>query len=90
LSLFVDHDGAEPAGNSVSVQNLTLLSSYFEEQKFKEKAVAICDYYSNVTPMGYALPELLSSLLLEEIGLHMLVVVGECLFKLDPLFTISP
>ncbi|KAG5680320.1 hypothetical protein PVAND_009832 [Polypedilum vanderplanki] len=71
-----DHDGAEPAGNSVSVQNLTLLSSYFEEQKFKEKAVAICNYYSNVSPMGYALPEMLSSLLLEDIGLHMLVVVG--------------
>lgn len=71
-----DHDGAEPAGNSVSVQNLALLSSYFEEQKFKEKATAISEYYSNVSPMGYALPEMLSSLVVEDIGLHMLVVVG--------------
>lgn len=72
-----DHDGAEPAGNSVSVQNLILLGGYYEDKQFKEKATAIMNYYSNASPMGYVLPEMLSSLLLEETGLHMVVVVGK-------------
>ncbi|KAL7036239.1 hypothetical protein ACKWTF_008760 [Chironomus riparius] len=71
-----DHDGAEPAGNSVSISNLVLLGAYFEDQNLKERTTAICNYFSNVSNMGYSLPEMLSSLLLIEIGLHMLVVVG--------------
>jgi uncharacterized protein YyaL (SSP411 family) len=72
-----DHDGAEPAGNSVSVQNLILLGSYFEEQGFKDKAKAIAKYFSTISPLGYAMPEMMSCLMLESIGLHMLVVVGK-------------
>jgi len=53
-----------------------LLGAYFEDLKFKDRARTICNYYSNVPAMGYALPEMLSSLMLEEVGLHMLVVVG--------------
>ena len=74
---FLDHDGAEPAGNSVSISNLVLLGAYFEDQNLKERTTAICNYFSNVSNMGYSLPEMLSSLLLIEIGLHMLVVVGK-------------
>lgn len=75
-----DHDGAEPAGNSVSVHNLILLGSYFEEQKFKDKATAISNYFSNVSPLGYAMPEMMSCLMLNDVGLYMLVVVGELNF----------
>jgi uncharacterized protein YyaL (SSP411 family) len=72
-----DHDGAEPAGNSVSVFNLISLGSYYEDQKFKDKATTISNYFSNVTPLGYAMPEMMSSLMLMDVGLTMLVVVGE-------------
>lgn len=76
-----DHDGAEPAGNSVSVQNLILLGCYFEEQSFKEKAKSISNYFSNVSPLGYAMPEMMSCLMLQDLGLHMLVVVGKFFFS---------
>lgn len=74
---FIDHDGAEPAGNSVAAQNLILLGAYFEDQNFKSKATGLTQYFSNVSPMGYVLPEMLSAFLLEEIGLYMFVVVGK-------------
>lgn len=77
LKIFLDHDGAEPAGNSVAAQNLILLGAYFEDQNFKSKAIAMTQYFSNVSPMGYVLPEMLSAFLLEDTGLHMLVVAGK-------------
>lgn len=76
LHVFSDHDGAEPAGNSVAAQNLILLGAYFENQNFKSKAILMTQFFSNVSPMGYVLPEMLSAFLLEDSGLHMLVVVG--------------
>lgn len=76
-SYYLDHDGAEPAGNSVAAQNLILLGAYFEDQNFKSKAKALTQYFSSVTPMAYVLPEMLSAILLEDVGLHMLIVVGE-------------
>lgn len=72
-----DHDGAEPAGNSVAAQNLILLGAYFDDKGFKEKASRLGQYFSNVSPMGYSLPEMLSALLAEDVGLHMMVAVGE-------------
>lgn len=63
--------------NSVSAQNLILLGAYFEDQNFKSKATTLTQFFSNVSPMGYVLPEMLSAFLLEDTGLHMLVVVGE-------------
>ena len=75
--MIPDHDGAEPAGNSVAAQNLILLGAYFEDQNFKSKATSLMQFFSNVSPMGYVLPEMLSAFLLEDTGLHMLVVVGE-------------
>jgi uncharacterized protein YyaL (SSP411 family) len=74
---FADHDGAEPAGNSVAAQNLILLGAYFDDKNFKAKAQKLTDYFSNVSPMGYVLPEMLSAFLLEDTGLHMLVVAGK-------------
>ncbi|CRK97938.1 CLUMA_CG011311, isoform A [Clunio marinus] len=71
-----DHDGAEPAGNSAAAQNLILLGAYFEDQNFKSKAQSLTQFFSNVSPMGYVLPEMLSALTLDDAGLHMLVVVG--------------
>lgn len=76
-----DHDGAEPAGNSAAAQNLILLGAYFEDQNFKSKATTLTQFFSNVSPMGYVLPEMLSAFILEDSGLHMLVVVGEILRK---------
>lgn len=77
---IADHDGAEPAGNSVAAQNLILLGAYFDDKNFKGKAQKLTDYFSNVSPMGYVLPEMLSAFLLEDVGLHMLVVAGEDYF----------
>jgi len=59
---------------------LILLGAYFEDQNFKAKATELKRYFSNVSPLGYVLPEMLSALLLEDVGLHMLVVVGKLLF----------
>lgn len=60
----------------MSAQNLILLGAYFEDQNFKSKATSLTRFFSNISPMGYVLPEMLSAFLLEDTGLHMLVVVG--------------
>lgn len=61
----------------MAAQNLILLGAYFEDQNFKSKAKTLTQFFSNVSPMGYVLPEMLSAFLLEDTGLHMLVVVGK-------------
>lgn len=61
----------------MAAQNLILLGAYFEDQNFKSKATTLTQFFSNITPMGYVLPEMLSAFLLEDTGLHMLVVVGK-------------
>ncbi|XP_055637232.1 spermatogenesis-associated protein 20 isoform X2 [Toxorhynchites rutilus septentrionalis] len=76
VRLKEDHDGAEPCGNSVSAHNLLLLGDYFDDDSFREKAKKLFSYFSNVTPFGYVLPEMMSAMLLEEHGRDMLVVVG--------------
>jgi uncharacterized protein YyaL (SSP411 family) len=60
----------------VAAQNLILLGAYFDNKDFKSKAIMMTQFFSNVSPMGYVLPEMLSAFLLEDAGLHMLVVVG--------------
>lgn len=74
---LADHDGAEPCGNSVSAHNLIMLGDYFECAAFREKASTLFSYFSNVTPFGYVLPEMMSAMLLQEHGRDMLVVVGK-------------
>ncbi|XP_055592230.1 spermatogenesis-associated protein 20 isoform X2 [Uranotaenia lowii] len=76
VRLKEDHDGAEPCGNSVSAYNLLLLGDYFEHAAYHEKAKKLLAYFSNVTPFGYVLPEMMSAMLLDEHGRDMLVVVG--------------
>ncbi|XP_001653842.3 spermatogenesis-associated protein 20 isoform X2 [Aedes aegypti] len=76
VRLKEDHDGAEPCGNSVSAHNLIMLGDYFETAAFREKANKLFSYFSNVTPFGYVLPEMMSAMLLQENGRDMLVVVG--------------
>uniref|UniRef100_A0A182TYV6 Thioredoxin domain-containing protein n=1 Tax=Anopheles melas TaxID=34690 RepID=A0A182TYV6_9DIPT len=70
------HDGAEPCGNSVAAHNLLLLSDYFEEERLKEKARTLFDYFAHTAHFGYVLPEMMSAALLEEQGRNTLIVVG--------------
>lgn len=71
-----DHDGAEPCGNSVSASNLLLLSEYFDDDSYKTKATKLFDFFSGTNPYGFALPEMMSALLLFDSGLPNLIVVG--------------
>ncbi|XP_041780472.1 spermatogenesis-associated protein 20 isoform X1 [Anopheles merus] len=76
VRLKEDHDGAEPCGNSVAAHNLLLLSDYFEEERLKEKARTLFDYFAHTAHFGYVLPEMMSAALLEEQGRNTLIVVG--------------
>ncbi|CAO1393553.1 unnamed protein product [Diamesa serratosioi] len=71
-----DHDGAEPCGNSVAANNLILLGAYYEDLNYKNKAIRLSEYFTNVNPFGYVLPEMMSAFLSDDVGLHMLIVVG--------------
>ncbi|KPU76904.1 uncharacterized protein Dana_GF13496, isoform B [Drosophila ananassae] len=71
-----DHDGAEPCGNSVSARNLTLLSHYYDEDAYLQRAGKLLNFFADVSPFGHALPEMLSALLLHENGLDLVAVVG--------------
>ncbi|KAH8233535.1 hypothetical protein KR026_009558 [Drosophila bipectinata] len=74
--LSTDHDGAEPCGNSVSARNLTLLSHYYDEDAYLQRAGKLLNFFADVAPFGHALPEMLSALLLHENGLDLVAVVG--------------
>ncbi|KAH8285183.1 hypothetical protein KR054_005903 [Drosophila jambulina] len=76
VRLKEDHDGAEPCGNSVSARNLTLLSHYYDEEAYLERAGKLLNFFADVSPFGHALPEMLSALLLHENGLDLVAVVG--------------
>lgn len=76
VRLKEDHDGAEPCGNSVTGRNLLLLSSYYDEHSYKERAQKLFEYFNDVSPFGYILPEMMSALLLLDRGLVMMGIVG--------------
>ncbi|ALC42545.1 CG8613 [Drosophila busckii] len=76
VRLKEDHDGAEPCGNSVAARNLTILAHYYDEDSYRARAAKLLNYYSDVSPFGHALPEMLSGLLLHEQGLDLVAVVG--------------
>jgi len=76
IRLKEDHDGAEPCGNSVAAANLLLLSEYFDDNSFKTTAKKLFRFFSGTNPFGYALPEMMSSLLLFDSGLTTVTVVG--------------
>ncbi|GAB0099083.1 Spermatogenesis-associated protein 20 [Sergentomyia squamirostris] len=71
-----DYDGAEPSGNSVSVKNLVLLSGYYGNQEFHQKAQKTLQHFSAMNSFGYALPEMMSSALIFDTGINEIVVVG--------------
>ncbi|XP_037811157.1 spermatogenesis-associated protein 20 [Lucilia sericata] len=71
-----DHDGAEPCGNSVAARNLILLSHYFDDDSYAQRASKLFEFFSDQQPFGYALPEMLSALMLHENGLDLVAVVG--------------
>lgn len=71
-----DHDGAEPCGNSVSASNLLLLHEYFDDDSFKATATKLFEFFSAANPFGYALPEMMSALLLFDSGLTTITIVG--------------
>lgn len=77
IRLKDDHDGAEPCGNSVTTGNLLRLAAYFEDETYSTKVSQQYGYYARSTPFGYVLPEMMSGLLLNDCGSHMLVVAGE-------------
>ncbi|XP_055704556.1 spermatogenesis-associated protein 20 isoform X2 [Phlebotomus papatasi] len=71
-----DYDGAEPSGNSMSVKNLILLSSYYDCGDFREKARRTLKHFSGMSVFGYALPEMMSSALIFDTGVNEIVIVG--------------
>lgn len=71
-----DHDGAEPCGNSVAATNLLLLNEYFDEDSYKTRASELFEFFSGTNPFGYALPEMMSALLLFDAGLTNITIVG--------------
>jgi len=70
----------------VSLHNLLLLSAYFDDKMYKDKATKLVDYFNNISPFGYTLPEMMSGLLLYDKGLDMLVIVGKLYFTDNLLF----
>lgn len=72
-----DHDGAEPCGNSVATSNLLLLHGYFEDEPCRVKAAQVFEYFAKTTPFGYMLPEMMSAMLLYDVGFPVLVIVGK-------------
>lgn len=77
VRLKEEHDGAEPCGNSISVTNLLQLGTYFDDKDLKGKAKKCLEFFRTTHDRwGHAMPELLSSAMLFEHGLDMLVVVG--------------
>jgi uncharacterized protein YyaL (SSP411 family) len=53
-----------------------MLGAYFEDKELKEKAIKMNEFFKNINPMGYVLPEMLSAQMMDDAGLTMLVVVG--------------
>lgn len=53
---------------------------------YKDKATKLVDYFNNISPFGYTLPEMMSGLLLYDKGLDMLVIVGKLYFTDNLLF----
>jgi hypothetical protein len=61
----------------VAAHNLFLLDGYFEDPTYIVKLKKMFQFFSNVTPFGYVLPEMMSAEIVEDFGLNMLAVIGE-------------
>lgn len=63
--MFLDQDGAEPCGNSVSVHNLIRLAGYLDRPDLKTKSEGILAAFSErLQKVPIALPEMSSALML--------------------------
>jgi len=57
-----DYDGAEPSGNSVAVLNLFRLAVLTEDNRYKNRAEEILQYFSSkVSGFPYAMPEMMAA-----------------------------
>jgi uncharacterized protein YyaL (SSP411 family) len=64
LELLSDQDGAEPCGNSVSVQNLIRLAAYLDRPDLRAKAGRTLTVFADrLKSIPVALPEMTSALL---------------------------
>lgn len=60
----LDQDGAEPSGNSVSVQNLLRLATYLDRGDFGEKAEQVLSVFtSRLTRFPLSLPQMVCGLM---------------------------
>ncbi|RHZ77167.1 hypothetical protein Glove_184g16 [Diversispora epigaea] len=72
-----DHDGAEPSANSVSVINLLRLGDIANKPDYIQKAERTLKYFSGrLTKSPFAMPELVSGLMLHLKGIKQFVIVG--------------
>jgi len=63
--LYVDQDGAEPSGNSVSAGNLVRLAVLVDWIEYQEKAGRLLRLFSErLAKVPISLPEMLSALVL--------------------------
>uniref|UniRef100_A0A1A9WYV4 Spermatogenesis-associated protein 20-like TRX domain-containing protein n=1 Tax=Glossina brevipalpis TaxID=37001 RepID=A0A1A9WYV4_9MUSC len=70
-----DHDGAEPSGNSMAAYNLLLLAQYYNDENYSKRVIRMYEFFADQKPFGYVLPEMLSTMMLQDNGLD-LVAVG--------------
>ena len=67
ITFCLDHDGAEPSGNSVAVANLVRLSILLDEPEYYRKAGKILTVFSDrLAKIPTSIPEMVSSLLMYE------------------------
>lgn len=66
-SSWLDHDGAEPSGNSVAVSNLVRLSILLDKPDYYNKAGQVLTLFSDrLAKIPASIPEMVSSLLMYE------------------------
>lgn len=61
----------------MAARNLILLSHYYDEDAYAQRATKLFEFFADTHPFGYALPEMLSAYMLQEYGLDLVAVVGD-------------
>jgi uncharacterized protein YyaL (SSP411 family) len=78
LELLPDQDGAEPCGNSVSVQNLIRLAAYLDRPDLRAKAGRTLTVFADrLKSIPVALPEMTSALLFYHHSPTQVFIAGE-------------
>ncbi|XP_065226347.1 spermatogenesis-associated protein 20-like isoform X1 [Planococcus citri] len=77
LSLKDDHDGAEPSGNSVTLQNLLRLSTLLDRSDYSEIAEqTLSSFTSRLTRFPLSLPEMVYGLMFHYDSATQIFVIG--------------